>query len=67
MDHNSAVDYWEKFATHAFDNSEQSVMTRCTLISSSGRAVPCAFCFTFKRDIFDIPLAIVGNFLPILG
>ncbi|KAK9764711.1 Transcriptional regulator of nonfermentable carbon utilization [Basidiobolus ranarum] len=67
MDNDSAVNYWEKFATHAFDNSEQSVMTKCTLISSSGRSVPCTFCFTFKRDIFDIPLAIVGNFLPILG
>ncbi|CAG8751120.1 28036_t:CDS:2, partial [Racocetra persica] len=67
MDNQSAVEYWEKFAAHAFDNSRQSVMTTCILMRPSGMPVPCAFCFTIKRDIFDIPLAIVGNFLPILS
>ncbi|CAG8665858.1 18379_t:CDS:2, partial [Acaulospora morrowiae] len=61
MDNQSAVEYWEKFAAHAFDNSRQSVMTTCILIRPSGIPVPCTFCFTIKRDIFDIPLAIVGN------
>ncbi|CAG8823223.1 25292_t:CDS:2, partial [Dentiscutata erythropus] len=61
MDNQSAVEYWEKFACHAFNNSRQSVMTTCILIRPSGIPVPCAFCFTIKRDIFDIPLAIVGN------
>ncbi|KAI8921967.1 hypothetical protein DFJ77DRAFT_516060 [Powellomyces hirtus] len=65
MDNSSAVDYWEKFSLIAFDNSQQSIMTTCTLMSPSGRPVPCAFCFTIKRDIFDVPLAIVGNFLPL--
>jgi hypothetical protein len=46
---------------HAFDNAHQSVQTTCTLLSPDGRAVPCTFCFTIKRDIFDVPLAIVGN------
>ncbi|KND01088.1 uncharacterized protein SPPG_09179 [Spizellomyces punctatus DAOM BR117] len=65
MDNSSAVEYWEKFSLIAFDNSQQSVMTTSTLLSPSGRPVPCAFCFTIKRDIFDVPLAIVGNFLPL--
>ncbi|KAJ3056880.1 Transcriptional regulator of nonfermentable carbon utilization [Rhizophlyctis rosea] len=65
MDNQSAVDYWEKFSLIAFDNSQQSVMTTCTLLSPRGRPVPCAFCFTIKRDIFDVPLAVVGNFLPL--
>ncbi|KAI8590794.1 hypothetical protein BDZ88DRAFT_413276 [Geranomyces variabilis] len=65
MDNAGAVDYWEKFSLIAFDNSQQSVMTTCTLVSPDGRPVPCAFCFTIKRDIFDVPLAIVGNFLPL--
>ncbi|KAJ3292993.1 Transcriptional regulator of nonfermentable carbon utilization [Borealophlyctis nickersoniae] len=65
MDNGSAVDYWEKFSLIAFDNSQQSVMTTCTLLSPTGRPVPCAFCFTIKRDIFDVPLAVVGNFLPL--
>ncbi|GBC06490.1 hypothetical protein RclHR1_06880007 [Rhizophagus clarus] len=67
MDKQSAVEYWEKFAAHAFDNSRQSVMTTCILKSATDMSVPCTFCFTIKRDIFDIPLAIVGNFLPILS
>ena len=29
--------------------------------------VNCAFCFTIKRDVFDIPMMIVGNFLPCLS
>ncbi|KAF9153191.1 Transcriptional regulator of nonfermentable carbon utilization [Linnemannia schmuckeri] len=67
MDNQSAVEYWEKFSTHAFENTEQTVMTTCILLSPTNRVVPCTFCFTIKRDIFDIPLAIVGNFLPILS
>lgn len=61
MDTRSAVNYWEEFCMHAFDNAHQSVQTTCTLLSPDGRAVPCTFCFTIKRDIFDVPLAIVGN------
>ncbi|KAG0305540.1 Transcriptional regulator of nonfermentable carbon utilization, partial [Dissophora globulifera] len=67
MDNQSAVEYWEKFSTHAFENTEQTVMSTCILLSPTNRVVPCTFCFTIKRDIFDIPLAIVGNFLPILS
>lgn len=67
MENQSAVEYWEKFSTHAFENTEQTVMTTCILVSPTNRMVPCTFCFTIKRDIFDIPLAIVGNFLPILS
>lgn len=66
MDDISAVEYWEKYATHAFDNSEMSVMSTCNIFGANHQLVPCAFCFTIKRDIFDTPLLIVGNFLPIL-
>ncbi|KAL1914832.1 uncharacterized protein VTP21DRAFT_7924 [Calcarisporiella thermophila] len=60
MDNRSAVEYWNQFATHAFaGNVETSVMTTCILIHKTGRPVPCAFCFTIKRDIFDIPLTIL--------
>ncbi|KAJ3328859.1 Transcriptional regulator of nonfermentable carbon utilization [Blyttiomyces sp. JEL0837] len=65
MDTNTAVEYWEKFATMSFDNSQQSWMVSAVLISPTSRPVPCSCCFTIKRDIFDVPLAIVGNFLPL--
>ncbi|SPO22129.1 related to transcriptional regulator rds2 [Ustilago trichophora] len=67
MDKNSTLDYWEKFALHAFENTTQSVMTTCTLVKPDGKLVPCAWSFTIKRDIFDLPSLVVGNFLPILS
>ncbi|KAJ2549350.1 Transcriptional regulator of nonfermentable carbon utilization, partial [Coemansia sp. RSA 1933] len=66
MDVESAVVYWEQFAVHAFENSEHAVMSECKLLRSDGSIVPCAFSFTIKRDLFGIPMAIIGNFLPIL-
>ncbi|KAI8891305.1 hypothetical protein K501DRAFT_319343 [Backusella circina FSU 941] len=67
MDNQSAVEYWEKYALHAFDNTDSAVHSTCILMSPTKRAVPCTFCFTIKRDIFDLPSVIVGNFLPILS
>lgn len=61
MDKNSTLDYWEKFAGHAFENTTQSVMTTCTLVKPDGKLVPCAWSFTIKRDIFDLPSLVVGN------
>ncbi|KAI7865455.1 uncharacterized protein EV154DRAFT_533130 [Mucor mucedo] len=63
----SAVEYWEKYALHAFDNTDSAVYSSCILMSPTKRVVPCTFCFTIKRDIFDLPSVIVGNFLPILS
>lgn len=67
MDNGSAIEYWEKFSQHAFDNAESAVYMSVILMSPSFRPVPCSFCFTLKRDIFDLPCVVVGNFLPILG
>lgn len=65
MDDSSVVEYFEKFSAHAFGDTS-SVQTTCVLMTPNRRAVPCAFCFTIKRDVFDIPMMIVGNFLPVL-
>ncbi|CAO3596851.1 unnamed protein product [Absidia cylindrospora] len=66
MSHSSAIDYWQNFSTHAFDNTDSAVYSSCILVSPTKRVVPCTFCFTIKRDIFDLPSVIIGNFLPIL-
>lgn len=66
MDKESVIHYWETFASHAFENTTQSVMTKCTLLSPTGKHIPCTWCFTIKRDPFDLPGYVVGNFLPIL-
>ena len=65
MDDGSVVEYFEKFSAHAFGDTS-SVQTTCVLLTPQKRPVPCAFCFTIKRDVFDIPMMIAGNFLPVL-
>ncbi|ORX54988.1 hypothetical protein DM01DRAFT_1407043 [Hesseltinella vesiculosa] len=67
MDNQSAVEYWEQFSMHAFDNTDKACIHSCILRTPQQRPVPCTFCFTIKRDIFDLPSVIVGNFLPILS
>lgn len=61
MDNGSAIEYWEKFSEHAFDNAESGVTMSVILMSPAYRPVPCTFCFTLKRDIFDLPCVVVGN------
>ncbi|KAI9362590.1 hypothetical protein BD770DRAFT_359325 [Pilaira anomala] len=67
MDSQSAVEYWENFSMHAFDNTDKSCVYSCVIKTPQQKPVPCTFCFTIKRDIFDLPSVIVGNFLPILS
>ena len=83
MDDQSVVEYFERFAAHAFGDTS-SVITTCVLVGPDKRTHPCSFCFTIKRDVFDIPMMsispppfyqrfesdlylVVGNFLPILS
>ncbi|KAF8305493.1 hypothetical protein DL93DRAFT_2066262, partial [Clavulina sp. PMI_390] len=60
FENQSVVEYWENFASHAFENSTQSVYSHCVLLKPSGDPVPCAFCFTVRRNMFDLPDLIVG-------
>jgi hypothetical protein len=66
FENQSVVEYWEKFASHAFENSTKSVFSHCVLIKPSGVPVPCAFCFSIKKDLFDLPSMIIGQWLPLL-
>ncbi|KIJ49658.1 hypothetical protein M422DRAFT_225584 [Sphaerobolus stellatus SS14] len=66
FENQSTVEYYEKFAAHAFENTTQSVISHCVLLKPSGAPVPCAFCFSIKRDIFDLPNMIIGQWLPLL-
>jgi len=63
----SVVEYWEAFARHSFESHTQSVYSHCVLLKPSGEPVPCSFCFTIRRDIFDCPSLIIGQWLPLLG
>ncbi|OUM66009.1 hypothetical protein PIROE2DRAFT_25149, partial [Piromyces sp. E2] len=61
-----AMDYWEKFTEIAFDNSQKAIISITALINQTNinRVIKCSFSFTIYRDKFDIPIAIIGNFIP---
>jgi hypothetical protein len=54
------VEYWENFATHAFENTAQSVYSHCVLLKPDGTPVPTTFCFHIRRDLFDLPSLVIG-------
>ncbi|KAJ1568472.1 hypothetical protein HK405_001610 [Cladochytrium tenue] len=76
MSEDSAVGYWEKYGNIAFDPSQKAVLTSCVLRcpdddpaaaasgGSGNTGIPCCFSFTIRRDRYNIPLVIAGNFLP---
>ncbi|QNP98888.1 hypothetical protein B0I72DRAFT_134416 [Yarrowia lipolytica] len=66
MSEDSAVNYWEKYGNIAFDSGQKAVLTSCNLRSKDGRKRKlCCFSFTIRRDRYNIPSCIVGNFIPI--
>ena len=56
------IEYWENFASHAFENTTQSVFSHCALLKPGGEPIPCTFCFSIRRDIFDMPSVVIGEF-----
>lgn len=77
----SIVDYFTLFKSIAVGNLHLSIVTRCRLkkfsssadasnydLLSQHTAQYLDFCsvWTVKRDIFDIPMLIIGQFLPLL-
>jgi PAS domain-containing protein len=66
MAEDSAVNYWEKYGNIAFDGAQKAVLTSCLLQLQRGEGVvSCCFSFTIKRDRYNIPSCIVGNFIPV--
>jgi hypothetical protein len=66
MNDKSALDYFKLFSSVAFGDLNGVIITECTLLSPSGEEIRCASTWTVKRDVFDIPMLVVGQFLPIL-
>ena len=66
MSEESAVNFWEKYGAIAFDKGQQAVLTSCNLRTKDGfKRKSCCFSFTIRRDRYNIPSCIVGNFIPI--
>jgi hypothetical protein len=67
FENQSVVEYWENFATNAFENTAQSVYSHCVLLKPDGTPVPTTFCFHIRRDLFDLPSLVIGVSLPLLS
>lgn len=66
MSEESAVNFWEKYGAIAFDKGQKAVLTTCNLRTRDGiKRKSCCFSFTIRRDRYNIPSCIVGNFIPI--
>lgn len=66
MSEESAVNFWEKYGAIAFDKGQKAVLTSCNLRTKDGfKRKSCCFSFTIRRDRYNIPSCIVGNFIPI--
>lgn len=75
LDHQSVVDYYDLFHQMlAFGSggkrknatsSGDAVFSECKLLVNNGFFLKCSCCWSVKRDSFNIPLLIMGQFLPI--
>jgi len=61
FENQSVVEYYENFAEHAFENTTQSVYSHCVLLKPSGAPIPTTFCFSIRRDIYDLPSIVIGT------
>lgn len=67
LDDKSVVEYFQLFLRIAFGDFLGATMTECTLLTPNPDVKIRTGCiWTLKRDVFGIPMMIVGNFLPIL-
>jgi PAS domain-containing protein len=66
MDDPSVVEYFNLFSTIAYGDFRGATMAGCTLITQDRSTIKTTCMWTLKRDVFGIPMMIVGNFLPIL-
>lgn len=67
MQDESVLEYFQMFSDISFGDSRDAMMSECMLRSASGQTIRTASIWTLKRDVFGIPMMIIGNFLPILS
>ncbi|WRT64838.1 uncharacterized protein IL334_001774 [Kwoniella shivajii] len=60
----SVVSYWENFSVHAFENTTQNFFQPVGLIKPNS-VLNCTGCVTIRRNVFDLPSVIIGQFLPV--
>lgn len=67
MDDESTIKYFRSFSDLAFGDLNANYLTDCNLRKANDDDyLKCCCIWTIKRDAFDIPMLIVGQFLPVL-
>ncbi|KAH3668254.1 hypothetical protein OGAPHI_002008 [Ogataea philodendri] len=67
MDDESTIKYFRSFSELAFGDLNATYLTDCNLRKAEeNNYLRCCCIWTIKRDVFDIPMLIVGQFLPVL-
>ncbi|XBW35893.1 hypothetical protein QEN19_001468 [Hanseniaspora menglaensis] len=61
MNEESYCKYFELFGYSSSKPDQKAILTHCNL---KNRDVNCCFSFTIKRDEYNIPICVIGNFLP---
>lgn len=68
MDDESTLKYFRSFSAMAFGDLNATYLTDCNLRKADdANYLKCCCVWTIKRDVFDIPMLIVGQFLPVLN
>ncbi|ANB12666.1 Ert1p [Sugiyamaella lignohabitans] len=67
MQDESVLEYFQMFSDIAFGDSRGAMMSECSLLTPNGKTIRTTSMWTLKRDVFGIPMMIIGNFLPILS
>ncbi|GMM33756.1 Ert1 protein [Saccharomycopsis crataegensis] len=67
MDDESVIGYFELFSKIAYEDYKGAGMIECVLVNPKGdKKIRTKCCWTLKRDVFGIPMMIIGNFLPLI-
>lgn len=66
LDDKLVVEYFQLFLRIAFGDFLGATMTECTLLTPNNIKIRTGCMWTLKRDVFGIPMMIIGNFLPII-
>lgn len=67
LDDNSVLEYFQLFLKIAFGDFLGATMAACTLLTPrAGVKIKATCTWTLKRDVFGIPMMIIGSFLPVI-
>lgn len=67
MDDASVIKYFELFSKIAYGDHRGVVTTDCDLMNPTrDKRIKTRTVWTLKRDVFGIPMMIIGNFLPVI-